>query len=98
MLNSYIILFSGFRIRRFKLILNSKNLLRIPYIARLMHFFNNNNKTQNKQINKQTKQNKTKTKTQNKTKTYLKNTQHQLTWDLHLAQLFSLEAHKISSA
>ena len=38
MLNSYIISFSGFRIRRSKLILNSKNLLRIPYTACLMHF------------------------------------------------------------
>ena len=37
--SSYIISFSGFWIRRFKLILNSKNLLPIPYIACLMHFF-----------------------------------------------------------
>ena len=31
-LNSYIISFSGFRIGKSKLILNSKNLLRIPYL------------------------------------------------------------------
>ena len=32
-LNSYVISFSGFRIGRSKLVLNSKNLLRIPYLA-----------------------------------------------------------------
>ena len=39
MLKSYIISFSGFRIMRSKLILDSKNIIRILYIAYLMYYF-----------------------------------------------------------
>ena len=104
-LNSYIILFSRFRIKRSKLILISKNLLRI---ACLMHFFTkkkqnktkqkqNKRKTKkktHKQINKQTNKN-IFFKTQISKRSIPTDLHHP---DLHIAQFFNLESQKISSA